>query len=225
MKNRNSANILVALVLSVCFIACTKVDKTYLQPRENLAKFNGTVYDYIKAQPAGVYDSLLFVLNRVPDLIDSLKTQPVTFFSLTNKSFELAIYDLNFNAGIPQGTINLSNINASVLDTFLCRYIIRDKYLTTDLLRATDGYTLPSIKYSYLMNLQYSYTNASGYVNGGPRAIIFSDTRTSPFISLWVRTNAITVDVVADNGIVNVISPGHAFGFGSEFQTKVYDNF
>lgn len=225
MKNRIVTYALLLIVASFTFAGCQKVDKTYLQPRENLAKYNGSVYEYIAAQPAGVYDSLLMVLNRLPDLTDTLKTKEVTLFALTNRSFELAVDDLNFNLGLPEGTINLRNIDAQVLDTFLCRYIIRDKYLSTDLLRATDGYTLPSVKYGYRMNLQHSYTNASGFVNGGPRAIIFSDTRTSPFVSLWVRTNAIAVDVVTNNGIVNVLSPGHSFGFGEEFRVSVYRDF
>lgn len=210
---------------SLSFVACKKVDKIYLRPQNDLAKYNGSVYDYLKSQPPGVYDSLLSVLNRVPDLVDTLKSKEVTFFSLTNRSFELVVNDLNFNLNLPAGTINLKNIAPAVLDTFLCHYIIRDKYLSTDLLRATDGYTLPSVKYGYRMNLQHAYTNASGFVNGGPRVVLFSDTRTSPFVSLWVRTTAISVDVQANNGVVNVLSPGHAFGFGSEFRTSVYRAF
>lgn len=225
MKKINSFCLFLILALSVSIVSCKKTDQTYLQPRENIAVFNGSVYDYIKSQPAGVYDSLLQVLDGIPHLIDTLKTRPVTFFALTNKSFELSVKDLNFRLGAPAGFFNLRNIKKAVLDTFLTRYIVRDKYLSTDLLRATDGYTLPTVKYGYPMNLQHSYTNASGYVNGGPRSILFSDTRTSPFVYLWVRTSAITVDVAANNGVVNVITPGHSFGFGSEFQTAVFRAF
>ncbi len=225
MKKINTIYFLLLLLISVSFAACKKVDKTYLRAQDDLARYNGSVYDYLKSQPKGVYDSLLSVLDRVPNLVDTLKTEEVTLFALTNRSFELAVSDLNFYLNLPAGTINLKNIDEPVLDTFLCRYVIRDKYLSTDLLRATDGYTLPSVKYSYRMNLQHSYTNASGFVNGGPRVVLFSDTRTSPFVSLWVRTTAISVDVQATNGIINVLSPGHAFGFGSEFRNSVYRAF
>jgi hypothetical protein len=216
---------LLILFLSICFTNCKKIDTTYLQPRENLAKFNGNIYEYLKAQPSGSYDSLLMLLDKVPHLIDTLKTQELTFFALTNRSFELALNDVNFNLGLPQGTVNFQNMGVDIIDTFLCRYAIIGKYLSTDLLRATDGYTLPSVQYGYNMNLQHAYTNASGYVNGGPRAIIFSDTRTSPFVSFWVRTSAISVDIITNNGVIDVISPGHSFGFGDEFILSVYRDY
>ncbi|MFV0606108.1 MAG: hypothetical protein ACK5NK_09730 [Niabella sp.] len=217
--------LLLFLIAAIGFTACTKQDKSYLDVTQNPAVFNGSTYDYLAAQSAGSYDSLLLLLDYFPDLKDSLKTETTTFFALTNHSFQLMVSDLNFYANLPEGTINLRNIDKLVLDTFLCRYIIRDAYLSTDLLRATDGYTLPSIKYDYEMNLQHIYTNASGFVNGGPRAIIFSDRKTSPFVSFWVSTNAITVDVRTDNGVVNVLTPGHSFGFGTEFREAVYRSF
>ncbi len=218
-KSANIYSILLILFAAVFATACSKVDKTYLQPQKDLAVFSGSVYEYLKAQPSGVYDSMLLVLDRVPDVIDSLKNKPVTLFILANRSFQLALSALNANRPeLPP--LSLSTINAKVLDTFICRYIIRDVYESKDLLRSSDGFTLPTIKYNHGMNLQYSFTSASGLVNGGARAIRFSDTKTSPFVALWVRTTAITVDIKASNGVINVLSPGHSFGFGQEFTEK-----
>lgn len=86
-----------AFFLSVlCVIGCEKGDDYYLKYNTSAITHDGTVYDYLINQP-GVYDSLVLVLERLPDLKTYLDNpnNDITFFAISNRSFELALTNLN----------------------------------------------------------------------------------------------------------------------------------
>ena len=203
--------------------SCKKVDDPYRNYSNNLSVFKGNALEYLQSQP-GQYDSLLLAVGRIPGLMDTLSKDTITLFTVSNSSFALALK--NINSARADSTplmppVSINTMNVAVLDSFLCRYIIRGKYVSTDLLSSSDGLPLPCVKYTYPMFGQYVATNASGFVGGGPKQVKFSDTKHSIFTRYWVSVNTITTDIKADNAIINVLPPGHDFGFGTDFITAV----
>lgn len=218
-----------AIMLLIIFMAasCKKIDKQYINAKPTAGNFSGNTMEYLQSQP-GLYDSLLFILNRVPRLKDSISKNEVTVFAISNRSLSLALQNINQarHDSIPRmGSISLASIDSAVLDTFLCRYILQQKIVSADIKDLADGLFFPTINYvnrndrdtSYNMQLQFTRTSASGFVGGGPAAIIFSDPKGSIFQRYWVRVNTITVDIKTNNSIVHLLPPGHDFGFGDEF--------
>lgn len=210
--------IIVVVVIGGIF-SCKKVDETYRNYSNNLNVYKGNAFQYLQSQ-TGQYDSLLLAISRVPGLQDTLTNDSVTLFAVSNNSFTLALENINAARAdsVPSmPSVSLSTIDASALSKFLCRYIIRGKYLSTDLLSSSDGIALTSINYNYQMWGQYIATNASGFVGGGPKQIKFSDTQNSIFTRYWISVNTITSDIKTTNAIVNLLPPGHDFGFGTDF--------
>lgn len=212
----------VALLIMVAFftVSCEKADHSYVNFENKLGVYSGNAYQYLKDQPAGVYDSLLKALDRCPELIDVLSIDSITVFALPNKSFELSLRNVNLarKDSLPvMPDINLTTIDQEVLQTYLARYILQGYYQSTDLLRTSDGYTVPSAIYNYPMDMQFASSNASGFLNGGPRSILFSDTNESLFRLNWVRVNTITVDIRTKNAVINILPETHDFGFGIGF--------
>ncbi len=227
-------NIYSVLIFPIMIIAlllagtsCKKVDKQYINYQPTAGNFSGNTIEYLKSQP-GLYDSLLLLLDRVPRLRDSVANAEVTLFAVSNRSLSLALQNINQarHDSIPRmEPVSLNSIDSAVLDTFLCRYILQNKIVSSDISDLADGLFFPTVSYinandadtSYNMQLQYTRTNASGFLGGGPAAIIFSDPKGSIFQRFWVRVNTITVDIKTKNSIVHLLPPGHDFGFGDEF--------
>lgn len=233
MKHLNQFKVRVILAFSFSLMiiltmqSCKKVDDTYVDYQPTAGNFDGNALQYLESQPE-VYDSLLFALNRVPRLADTLATDSVTLFAVSNRSFDLALENINQarHDSIPQmPRISLATIDSAVLDTFLCRYILKERVISKDIEEFADGLFFETIGYqnergndtAYNMQMQYVRTNASGYKGGGPKAITFSDPKGSIFYRFWVRVNTITVDIKTKNAIVHLLPPGHDFGFGEEF--------
>lgn len=174
---------------------------------------------YLQSQP-GVYDSMLLVLGRLTGLRDSLAKNNLTVFAVNNRSFSLALQNINQarRDSVPSmPEASLSTVDSAVLDSFFCRYLVPGQVRSDSLTGFTDGRLFPSVRYGYNMQMQFTQTNASGYLNGGPKAIIFSDPKNSVFAVNWIRTTTITVDVKTDNAVVHLLPPGHVFGFGADF--------
>lgn len=217
------------LVIAVCVLTaaslagCSKNNKEYYDYTNTAGTFKGSTYEYLTAQ-TGVYDSLLFVASRLTGLTDALKSGSITLFAANNRSFELALFNINQarKDSIPaMPKLSLATIDSALLDTFVCRYIIPGLQNTDSLKGFTDGKLYASFRYDYNMQLQYVATNASGFLGGGPKAITFSDPRNSIFTRNWVRVNTITVDIKTTNGIVHLLPAGHDFGFGNDFIKRV----
>lgn len=216
--NKQGIVILASVMLLLTFVACQKKNQAYVDYTNNAGIYDGDALSYFQSQK-GVYDSMLLVIDRLGSIADSVKNGNYTIFAPSNRSFSIALENINQarRDSVPQlPPLSLSTMDVSVLDTFFCKYIIPGKIRSTDLSGRADGLEYGSIKYDYPMQLQYRATNASGYLSGGPKAIIFSDRRGSVFTVNWIRVSTITVDIQTNNAIVHALDPGHTFGFGND---------
>jgi hypothetical protein len=222
MRNKNIVffRILMVLLLGTSLFACKKTDKTYYDYQNSLKEFNGNALDYLQSQP-GVYDSLLMVLNRLPAIKDSLQHQNITLFAVTNKSFQISVESLNeVRRKTNKAPIYLAGADLAQLDTMICKYIIPGKLTTADFESYSDGLQIKSLKYRYSMHVAYAKANASGFIGGGPGIITFTDPKNSIFVRYWQSTPTNAVNIKTTNATVNVIAPGHDFGFG-DFVTRI----
>lgn len=210
----NKAIILIMLICST-LMAC-KRNSPYYEYQNQVTEFNGNAYQYLKAQP-GTYDSLLFVVNQLPDIKLALESQPMTIFALTNENFQAAIGNLNSLRKDQQkkplylGDMVLSDLQG--LESLVCRYIIPKRYISDDFKPFLNGVFVNALKYNYQMHIAYRKNNASGYSGGGPVSLLFSDTRSSRLEADWFRGETNSVNIRTVNAIINVMKPNHAFGF------------
>ena len=208
---RFNHNMILLVVCVMLFANCKKNNGAYDYVNRASA-FNGSTYDYLVSKP-GVFDSLLFVVNKL-GLTDSLKKNKVTLFAVTNTSFQQVVSKLNISRkllGLPP--MYLNDVKTNLLDSMMCRYIIRDVYIA-DSLAFTDGVMLKGIRYNYPMNAKLSTANATGEVGGGPGTLVFSDTKKSLFKINWVSAIANSINIRTNNGIVHILESTHPFGFG-----------
>jgi hypothetical protein len=222
MRNKNVFffRTLLAVVLSTTLFACKKADLAYYNYENNLKDYKGSALEYIKSQP-GVYDSLMVVLDRLPAIEDSLQNENVTLFAVTNKSFQISVESLNaVRKKTNKAPIYLATADLAQLDTMICKYIIPGKLTTADFESYSDGLLIKSLKYQYAMHVAYTKANASGFNGGGPAIITFTDPKNSIFVRYWQSTPTNAVNIKTNNAVVNVIAPGHDFGFG-DFVTRI----
>lgn len=224
MKSKNRTvfflPILLTILISTQLFCCKKGDSPYYNYENELKQFDGNALDYLKAQK-GTYDSLLVVLGRLPNLEDSLRKEKLTLFAVTNKSFQTSVENLNAVRKRTNKTpLYLATMDIKELDTMTSRYIIRGQYTSKDFENYTDGLLLKSISYNYSMHVLYSKADASGLIGGGPTVITFSDPKNSIFIRYWQRTPTNAVNIRTNNATINVVAPGHDFGFG-DFVTRI----
>lgn len=206
-----------AFFLSVfCMIGCEKGDDHYLKYNTSAIKHDGTVYDYLINQP-GVYDSLVLVLERLPDLKSYLDdtNNDITFFAINNRSFELALTNLNIvRRNNNLGPLYLEDVDLETLSLLTHRYVFDEKQSVSVFRPFLDGMSMLSIKYGYEMHVQYQVLPSSGLIGGGQQQLTFSDVNESIYLRNWNRTVTSSVDLNATNGIIHSLSPRHEFGFG-----------
>lgn len=205
------------IVFALSFLACEKKgDQFYYEYDAGESIFDGTIYEYLKNQK-GVFDSLLLVLNRMPELENKLvdEKEKSTLFAVTNRSFELSVNALNSNRLLlGREPLYLEDLALNELDSLIYRYLFEGMYDTEVLKPFKEGEVLQSLKHDYDMHLQYEVLDASGYVGGGQQQIRFSDVNNSIFQRYWQRINTTAVNIYTSNGIIHILSPGHDFGFG-----------
>ncbi|WP_316814070.1 fasciclin domain-containing protein [Pedobacter heparinus] len=218
MKNYTKA-LLFLLITSVSISSC-KDDSPYYDVENKLQEFDGNAIAYLQAQP-NTYDSLLKVLERLPELKNVLTNEQVTLFAPTNQNFIAALSDLNFVRKSEGRTlINLNTATIEELNIMMCKYIIAEKR-TTDAFKAfLDGIYVPSIKIGEQMHIQYNKLDASGYVAGGPQSVTFSDTKNGFVRAYWERAQISVVNIKTSNAIIYVLNPLHVFGF-NEFTSRL----
>lgn len=208
----------MTIVLSA-FTACQK-ESIYHDYENTIKEFDGTALQYLQSQK-NTFDSLLFVLDRLPHLKDSLSSRNVTLFAPTNQSFQAAIKNLNIERKAQGKTaLYLKDCDLDELDVLTAKYILRGARTTDTYAPFTDGLNITSIKYEYQMHVQYNKLNASGFVGGGPQSIIFSDPKGSIFEKYWENANTNAVNIKTKNAIVNILAPLHDYGF-NEFVIRV----
>ncbi len=216
----SSVFIVVLTGLALLWISCSKIDGSYYNYQNQVKVFKGSAFAFLQSQP-DVYDSFLLVINRFPQIKDSISNDSVTIIAPPNRSFTTALDNLNAIRTIQnKPKLSLSTIDSSNLDTLLCRYVIRGK-ITSDMVKPyIDGIDVFGIKYGYRMHFLFQTSTASGAVDAGPQSLIVSDTKLNPFTSYWIETPTSTVDIFSDNGIVHTLTLNHEFGFG-EFSTRL----
>lgn len=205
----------------IFWTSCEKGDNYFSNYSTEQKVYDGTIYEYIKNQ-RGTFDSLILVLERLPDLRRKLDNQDstLTLFAVNNRSFELAINSLNTTRKLTDRVpLYLEDVGLSDLDSFTNRYVLNQIYDTESISPFLDGVLVKSTKYDYNMHIQYRVLNASGYYEGGEQQIVFSDTNRSIFQRYWQGINTSTVNVKTNNGIIHILSPGHDYGFG-KFTSK-----
>ena len=221
MKMGKIINYIIILLVSVLGVSCERGDDYFSNYSSESKVYDGTIYDYIKGQ-GGTFDSLVLVLERLPDLRKKLENSDstLTLFAINNRSFQLAINALNTTRQLTNRTpIYLEDVGLVDLDSFVNRYVL-DKVYDTELISPfIDGVVVASTKYDYKMHIQYRVLDASGFYQGGEQQIIFSDTNASIFQRYWQRINTTAVNIKTKNGIIHILSPGHDFGFG-KFTSK-----
>lgn len=219
-KKRNLLHLVMVLMLGTTCYSCKKNDSAYYNYENDLKQFDGNALQYLQSQ-TGVYDSLLIVLNRLPAIQDSLKNEKLTLFAVTNKSFQISVENLNaVRKRTNKSPLYLATMSLAHLDTLTSRYLVRGNFTTTDFQSYADGLLVKSIRFNYSMHILYQKADASGFLGGGPSIITFSDPKNSIFVRYWERTPTNAVNIKTNNAIINVVSPGHDYGFG-EFITRV----
>lgn len=223
MINKNIKHFPKSLAVLLIFLstltACKK-DSIYHDYENTIKEFDGTALQYLQTQK-NTFDSLLLVLNRLPDLKDSLSNKNITLFAPTNQSFQAAIKNLNIERKAQgKSAMYLKDCDLTELEVLTTRYILRGSRTTDSYAPFADGLNIISIKYEYPMHVQYNKLNASGFVGGGPQAIIFSDPKGSIFEKNWENAGTNAVNIKTKNAIVNILAPLHDYGF-NEFVIRV----
>jgi len=212
-------HLLIVAVACLVWSSCKK-DSPYREYQNEVKEFNGNVIQYLETQPA-TFSSLLSVLNRTPELKTALTDSKVTLFAPTNDNFAAALYELNQVRTAQNKTlVNLENADMTELEIMMDKYIIAGMHTTDFYKPFLDGSYASSIKYKYQMHIQYQKQNASGYQGGGPVSITFSDPKNLTVKTNWQRTVTNAVNIRTNNGVINILSPTHLFGFG-DFTTKL----
>lgn len=223
MKNRlYKYHILFAVaVLSLCFGACKKSDSLYHDYVNTVQTYNGSAYDYLKAQPKGTFDIFLSVVDKYPELIDALKNQKITLFVPVNKNFEVALKYLN-EQRVAKGKslIDLNNADPAQLLYMTCKYILKENKTTDNYKETIDGIDQTSIGINYPMHIKYVKLSSSGYVGGGPAQLVFSDPKGVIFTKYWINTTTDAVNIKTNNATINILTPLHNFGF-DEFTVRL----
>lgn len=190
--------------------SCTK-DQGYYEPVALDKDFAGDTYAYLQSKP-GVYDSLLQAIDRL-GLESTLRDSNITLFAMTNQSFQLAITNLNNIRSLADRMPEyIATIDYDHLDTMLTQYIIRGKYVS-DSLEKQDGLMLQGVRHGYPMHAKLTRATSSGFLQGGPTLIDFSDTKMSQFRRDWITTTTGSINVGTSNGVVHVVNNDHVFGF------------
>lgn len=200
----------------VIFCSCNKGDSYYYDYQKSEQFYDGSIYSYLMQQP-GTYDSLAVVLERLPDLKAMLNQTDsmVTFFAMNNRSFKLALENLNSARKINGLTpVYLADIELPVLDTLSFHYLFNGERPISNFETYLDGQSIYSSKYNYEMHVIYQVLTSSGLVGGGQQQLMFSDTNGSIYQRYWNSTTTSSVDFITKNGVLHILDARHEFGFG-----------
>ncbi|GGE30272.1 discoidin domain-containing protein [Sphingobacterium cellulitidis] len=206
-------------VLSLILVSGCAKDKGYYNEVVKKVTYDGTVLEYLQSKP-GVFDSLLQVLNRTKMNTVLSGNDKITFFAPTNQSFQLAIENLNNTRKESDKPLEyLANVDLKHLDTMMAQYIIKGLF-PADSMKLKDGIQLQDYKYKRVMNAKLKTATSSGFEDGGPKVIEYSDTKNSQFTRNWVTATTASINIEAKNGMIHVISSNHVFGF-NDFVTRL----
>lgn len=202
------------ICLLIGFGACKKGNSYYEDYQLKYTEYNGTSLQFLEEQGA-VYDSLLLVLERVPDLRKKLANpnDTLTFFAITNSSFTNALDAMNaIRKSSGRSSLFLEDIPQPILDTLTYHYAFAGLYDTDYLNAFVEGKEIRAID-DYRMTLRFKVTSASGIVGGGQQQIVLSDMNNSIFQRYWQSSATSVVNIRTKNGMLHVLAPAHNYGF------------
>jgi hypothetical protein len=221
------ASLLAFIMLAMQFSACKRERGDYYNYTKQDKVYSGNVLKYLQENG---FDSMLVVLNRYPDIIAKLNSDDsLTLFAIPNKSFELAIANLNKSrAGMnlaprylsvsASGSENQDSalVDSKMLKLLISRYVLPGIWDFDKVYQSLTGVNVESINYDYSMNLKGVQQNSTGSVADGPKIIEFSDMNYSFYTQYWKPTRTSSVNTVrAKNVLVHTITENHEFGFAS----------
>lgn len=221
--------ILLIIVMLVILSSCRKDKGEYYNMQVKPVSYQGNVIQYLESQK-GVYDSMLVVLKRYPDIVSKLTSgDSLTLFAIPNNSFALAISNFNNyrdNIDSPRlylhpAVYNLSRADSGMfnyegLRVLISRYIIDGYHNFDELAQSSNGIPYTSYDYAYKMNLKAVQENSAGSSNDGPKVIEFSDMNYSIFRRFWKSAYTSSVSTVqAGSVLVHALTQNHEFGFSS----------
>lgn len=194
--------------------------------------YKGNVLQYLEAK--GGYDSMLLVLRKYPDLVDSLNSnKKMTFFAIPDNSFVLAIKGFNtMRASKDSVPLYLTPYNFArpdsgafqyeVLKELISMYIFSGHFDYNILATSSTGLNVKSIG-GYQMNMKSVGESAVGSTEVGPKRIQLSDMNYSPFTEYWKSVYTTSISTVsANNVLVHILSNDHQFGFATFNQKLEY---
>lgn len=202
------------LLLIAGFAACKKGNTYYEDYQVKYTSYEGTTLQYLEDQ-GSVYDSLLLVLERVPNLRARLKDpkDTLTFFAMTNNSFTNAVDGMNaIRNASNRPSLYLEDVPQPLIDTLTYHYAFNGIYDTDNLKDFVEGKVARSID-DYRMTLKYKVSSASGITNGGQQQIVLSDMNNSIFQRYWQESNTSVVNIRTTNGRLHILAPSHNYGF------------
>ncbi|KGE15675.1 hypothetical protein [Sphingobacterium deserti] len=208
--------------LLILGISCKQYDG-YYNYENTESVFDGDAIAYYASKP-GLYDSLLVVLDRLPEYKQIIETGDVTVFSLTNESFRLAITNLNLLRSSQQKeTLSLQTVDSVELDSLMSKYLVGG-LITTEEMLFIDGLYVETVKYPEIntgnMHAQQIKQQSSGFIGGGLPIVYYSYTKESNFVNQWIRTSTQGVNIRTSNSVLHILANNHEFGFG-EFLTRM----
>ncbi|MDT3401148.1 fasciclin domain-containing protein [Mucilaginibacter terrae] len=211
MKKSNFILVMLAILPGVLLSSCQKSELKG-GSSERGKSFTGSTYDYLQSKP-GIFDSLLFVINRLK-LTNVLKSDSLTLFAVTNTSFKLASDDLNSQRlRTGKSPIYLKDYRLDQLDSLACRYILKGNF-SSKRLSVLNGINVFAFKYGYELNAKATASSAMGQVGAGPSSIVYSSKNRTEFKANWSSAIAYSIDIPTKNGLVHIIDDKHFFGFG-----------
>lgn len=214
MKKKISYVGISVLLLLMGLASCKKGNTYYEDYQIKYTEYNGTTLEFLEEQ-GSVYDSLLLVLERVPDLRARLKNpkDTITFFAMTNNSFTNAIDAMNaIRTAGNRPHLFLEDIPQPLIDTLTYHYAFNGIHDTESLKDFVEGKEIRSVD-DYRMTMKYKVSSASGIIEGGQQQIVLSDMNNSIFQRYWQESNTSVVNIRTTNGRLHILSPSHNFGF------------
>lgn len=203
---------LIFLCMATAIAACKRND-IYRSDMPSANQYPISVYEYIQQQSTG-FDSLLFIVNKA-GLRDTLISREVTFFAPSDASIASALTNYNDRRrGQGLGVVSLKDIDSSSLRQIVEHYIIRGKWLTSDIAVNRDGLFLRTVG-DRTMNVAQQTMSAQGVDKAGSDVLKLSFTYSSKWIENWSSSLAITTNIKLNNGVVHLLEPAHIFSFGN----------
>lgn len=206
--------LLVTLVM-MSISSCQKQDDYYMDTGLANPYFEGTIMDYMKAQPF-YFDSIALVA-KLAGMDSLLRTDTVTFFAPTDRTILRLIKETNEELyKLRYDTIKtLQDVPDNIWRKFLSRYIFHGANQLKDYPQIDYDLRVNYPGQGYLswdgtaMNIGVIYHNDNGvkYVGYRQLTIAFIPDVSNPTAN-WRVSYVASSNILTDNGVVHVLSDG-----------------